>query len=92
MMAFITLEDLYGAIECIVFPTTFERFNNLLAEDKVVVVEGKISLSEVEEPKIIVERISELNQYNRGKLIFVILSSNKELNTFNRLKDILKKI
>ncbi len=90
MMAFITLEDLYGAIECIVFPTTFERFNNLLAEDKVVVVEGKISLSEVEEPKIIVERISELNQYNRGKL-YLKISSNKELNTFYRIKDILKK-
>ena len=33
MMAFITLEDLYGAVECIVFPTTFDRYNNLIEED-----------------------------------------------------------
>ena len=39
---------------------------------------------------LFVERISELNQYNRGKL-YLKISSNKELNTFYRIKDILKK-
>ena len=90
MMAFITVEDLYGAIECIVFPATFERYNKFLLEDKVVIIEGKVSISEVEDPKIIVERISELNTYNRGKL-YLKISSNKDLNTFERLKNILRK-
>lgn len=90
MMAFITLEDLYGTIECIVFPTTFERYNKLLKEDGLVVIEGKVSTSEVEEPKIIVERISELNMYKKGK-IYLKISSNSSTDTFNRIKDTLKK-
>ncbi len=90
MMAFITLEDLYGTIECIVFPTTFERYNKYLKEDGLVIIEGKISVSEVEEPKIIVEKISELNTYKRGK-IYLKISSNSSIDTFDRIKNILKK-
>lgn len=89
MMAFITLEDLFGTIECIVFPTTFDRYNKYLKEDGIVVIEGKISISEVEEPKIIVERISELNIYKRGKL-YLKISSNSASNTFEKLKGILR--
>ncbi len=55
-MAFLTIEDMYGSIECIVFPRTYENYNNLLAEDGLIVIEGRLSISEVEEPKIICEK------------------------------------
>ncbi len=90
MMAFITLEDLYGTIECIVFPTTFERYNKYLKEDGLIVIEGKISVSEVEEPKIIVEKISELNMYKREK-IYLKISTDSPSNTMEKLKRILEK-
>ncbi|WP_353095404.1 DNA polymerase III subunit alpha [Tissierella praeacuta] len=90
MMAFITLEDLYGTVECIVFPTTFERYNKSLKEDGLIVIEGKISTSEVEEPKIIVEKISELNMYKKGKL-YLKIGRNSPTDTFDRIKNILKK-
>jgi DNA polymerase-3 subunit alpha len=44
VMAFITLEDLYGAIEVIVFPCGLFQIRSLLDEDKTVTIKGRISL------------------------------------------------
>ncbi len=90
MMAFITLEDLYGAVECIVFPTTYDRYSRLIEEDSLVVIEGKISLNEEEEPKIICEKISPLNKYKKGK-VYLKISKGKSLNTFSLIKEVLFK-
>lgn len=62
MMAFITLEDLYGAVEGIVFPKIYENCKDALYEDNIVVVEGIIDASEEEEPKIICNKITELKK------------------------------
>lgn len=90
MMAFVKLEDLYGVVECIVFPSTYERYNKFIQEDGLVVIEGRISLSEVEEPKIIAEKVSSLNTFKRGK-VYLKISSNSPNNTFDKLKYILRK-
>ena len=90
MMAFITVEDLVGSTECIVFPMTYERYNKFINEDALVIIDGKVSMSEVEEPKIIVEKITSLNSYNKGK-IYLKIASNKDSSTFSKLKSILIK-
>lgn len=90
MMAFITLEDLVGSIECIVFPMTYEKYNKDIHEDSIVVIEGKISLSEVDEPKIIAEKITPINLYNTNKL-YLKIESSKDPNTFEGIKSILRK-
>lgn len=90
MMAFITLEDLYGSIECIVFPQTYDRFNEFLFEDGFVVIDGRLSISEVEEPKIICEKIRELKQYKMDK-IYLKISKDKNIDVFEQIKPILKK-
>ena len=89
MMAFITLEDLYGSVECIVFPQTYDRFNEFLFEDGFVVIDGRLSMSEVEEPKIICEKIRELKQYKMDK-IYLKIPKNKDINVFEQIKPILK--
>lgn len=90
MMAFITLEDLYGAIEVIVFPRIYDRYLKYLDEDNIVVVEGRISLSEEDEPKIICESIVPLNKYKKGKL-YIKLEKDDGLKTFEYLKNIFAK-
>jgi len=90
MMAFATIEDLYGSIECIIFPATFERYSKYLVEDKIVVIQGKLSLSEEEEPKIIVEKISELHSFNSSKL-YLKVSKNSQPNTMDRIVRILRR-
>lgn len=90
MMAFITVEDLYGTVECIVFPAIFDRYNKFLEEDKIVVIKGKISSLEEEEPKIIVEKITDLHSFNTNKL-YLKVSKNSQPNIMDRIVQTLKK-
>ncbi len=53
IMAFVTVEDLTGQAEIIVFPTVFDRCRKYLEEDAALIVTGKLSLKEDEEPKIL---------------------------------------
>ncbi len=53
-MAFFTLEDAGGTIECLAFPKVFERFREALATDHAVFVEGNLSVREEEAPKVLV--------------------------------------
>ncbi|OLS02751.1 DNA polymerase III subunit alpha [Tissierella creatinophila] len=78
MMAFMIIEDMYGVIETIVFPKTYEKYNSLLNEGKVIVVEGKLSLSEVEEPKIICERILSLESFKKDNIYIKVMGDNIE--------------
>ena len=57
-MAFLTLEDLYGTLEVIVFPNIYERLLSKLAIDEVVVVDGKVTAREDEDAKLIADRIT----------------------------------
>jgi DNA polymerase-3 subunit alpha len=72
MMAFITLEDLYGSIEVIVFPTVYARYSALLDTDKTVVIKGRISLKEDEEPKILCNEAEALVPGQKHKLYIKI--------------------
>ena len=56
-MAFITLEDLYGTVEVIVFPKDYEKYASMLTEDKKIFVEGRSSVEEDKDAKLICERI-----------------------------------
>ena len=61
LMCFITLEDLYGTIECLVFPRIYDRLARMIQNDTVVVIRGTLSLREDEEPKLLVEDIRPLD-------------------------------
>ncbi len=58
IMAFVTIEDLYGQAEIIVFENAYLKSQQSLIEENVVTVEGKLSIREDEEPKIIANSIS----------------------------------
>lgn len=66
-MAFFTLEDRLGEIECLAFPRIREKFAELISPDTVVRVEGQLSLREDEKPKIIVSRILALPADGEGE-------------------------
>lgn len=62
MMAFLTLEDMYGSVEVILFPKVFSDNTQFLADDAPLLIEGRLSLKEDEEPKIIAETIKVLHE------------------------------
>ncbi len=51
-MAFITLEDMTGSMEMLVFPKVLALYSSLLREGEAVVVTGRLSTREDEEPKM----------------------------------------
>ena len=57
VMAFIRLEDMTGSVEAVIFPKVFERVNKYIDEDKVIIVEGRVSISEGDVPKIICDEV-----------------------------------
>jgi hypothetical protein len=53
-MAFFTVEDSGGVIECLAFPKTFIQYGEIIKADHAVFVEGNLSVREEESPKILV--------------------------------------
>ena len=56
-MAFITVEDLVGTVEVIIFPRDYEKYRELLIEDAKIYVYGKVSAEEEKDAKMICEEI-----------------------------------
>ncbi len=57
VMAFVTLEDLTGSLEVIVFPKAYEAYSDLLKEDGKVFIQGKCSLEEEKDSKLIARSV-----------------------------------
>jgi DNA polymerase-3 subunit alpha len=89
-MAIVTLEDLHGTVESLVFPTTFTKCGNLIKQDAVVFVKGRLSLRE-EEPKIVAGEVVTLesvrSKYTKAITINV-LTAGLEKNSLESLKKI----
>ncbi|MBE5976745.1 DNA polymerase III subunit alpha [Lacrimispora xylanisolvens] len=57
MMAFLTLEDLVGSVEVIVFPKDYESKRELFVEDSKVFIQGRASVGDDPVGKLICERV-----------------------------------
>ena len=60
LMGFATLEDLTGTIEALVFPRVLERVSTELMPDTAVVLSGRLSIREEEEPKLMLDTVEPL--------------------------------
>jgi len=57
LMAYITMEDLVGAVEVIIFPRDYERYQKYLSVDQKVYIRGRVSALEEQQAKLICENI-----------------------------------
>ena len=60
-MAFVTLEDLHGSLEVIVFPKVYEKCRDLLVKNKAVIIKGRASISE-KESKLLASEIIPMDE------------------------------
>ena len=60
LMGFATLEDLTGTIEALVFPKVLERVATDLSPDTAVILSGRLSIREDEEPKLLLDSVEPL--------------------------------
>lgn len=61
-MAFLTVEDLLGTVEVVVFPRDYEKNQNYLVEDAKVFIKGKVSEEDDAPSKLICESITPFDQ------------------------------
>ena len=68
IMAFVTIEDLYGQAEIITFENCYMQFQDKLIEENIVLVTGRLSLREEEPPSIVAMNIEDLVERKERKL------------------------
>ena len=69
IMAFVTVEDLYGSTEIIVFDSCYNRCSNSLIEDNIVLVDGRLSIKEDDDVKIVANTIIDFENMQNMKQI-----------------------
>ena len=88
IMAFVTIEDLYGSCEIIVFENCYLHCSELLVEDSIVLVEGRLSVREDEAATIIASKITKFG--NKGARVLKINITNMEESQKAKLRGAIK--
>lgn len=88
MMAFLTLEDLYSEITCLVFPQSLQKFSQYIYEDAIVLVTGKLSIRDEEAPTLIVNAVYPAAEDSDGTEVFIRINGKNE-NKLEELKHLL---
>ena len=57
VMAFLTVEDLLGTVEIVVFPRDYEKWQAMLNEDARVFVQGRVNAEDDKPSKLILEKV-----------------------------------
>jgi DNA polymerase-3 subunit alpha len=57
-MGFVTIEDLQGEIELVIFNKVWDKVVGIIEADKIILVDGKVDLADEAQPKILVDAIS----------------------------------
>ena len=57
LMAFVSLEDLVGTVEVIIFPRDYEKYQQYLGEDQKIYIRGRVSASDDQQAKLVCEKI-----------------------------------
>lgn len=82
LMAFITLEDMFGSIEVIVFPDVYGKYSAYIKEDNIILLTGKATISEDQPSKIICESITPYDKIeNADKTLWIKLPAGSDLKT-----------
>ena len=84
IMAFITIEDLYGSIETIAFENCYQASGNSLMEDNIVMVEGRLSIREDEgNVTIIANKIEDFSKAVKENTVAIPTRKELYLNITN---------
>jgi len=97
-MAFVELEDMYGSIEIIVFPKHYERYKHLLENDIKLIIEGRISMQEDQDAKVIMDKLYEFEKskdpvgipIDTGAKVWIKFKSDQQyVDTYNLVENTL---
>ncbi len=91
-MAFVSIEDIYGTFECALFGKTYEKYKELVVEDNLVTVRGRVSIRDGKPPSIVIDNLLQWEQKEQTetkleqKLYLRFNTQNADI--YNRVKEI----
>ncbi|MBI5700981.1 DNA polymerase III subunit alpha [Candidatus Saganbacteria bacterium] len=84
------LEDLTGSIPIIVFPKTYEKYSQMLDDDSIVIIKGKMNRDlRTEELNVSVESVEPLVELDKVRSLHIEIVDVKDKQVLERLKEIL---
>ncbi len=91
IMAFTTIEDLYGQCEVIVFENCYQMCSNILMDENIVLVEGRLSIREDEDVKIVANKIVEFKgeSTNKGNVLKINITDLNDMQK-DKLRGIIR--
>jgi DNA polymerase-3 subunit alpha len=89
--AMVTLEDLEGAIDVLLFPSAYQLASTLLVEDAIVTIKGRLSRSK-DVPELHGQEVSapDLNEGPAGPVVITLPSTRCTPPVIGQLKDVLR--
>ena len=95
-MCFAQVEDVYGSIECVFFPKTYEKFRNFLKPEQLVKIKGKLQIRDGKKPSVLVDNAESVSEENgapkkeekKQQYLCLVLSGETE-NLKDELLDII---
>ena len=84
LMAFANIEDLHGSIEMVIFPETYKKYRNLIEDDNVVLVKGKLQVDD-EDIKLLSQEFNDIESLDLRTLYL-----KTRYNEYNNLREVLK--
>ena len=91
-MAFVTIEDLHGAVEATVFSRVYANVSDLLVEDKSILIQGQVQKDE-QSVKILAEKVVAMDKAEEtwtASIHFNLEISRTDREALEELHDILK--
>lgn len=65
LMAFLTIEDLYGTIEVLVFPRDYEKYRTVMEEERKVFIQGRVTVEEDKPAKLICANVIDFDDMEK---------------------------
>ncbi len=78
IMVFLTIEDLYGSAEIIVFEPTYLKSQDVLVEENIVMIHGRLSIREDDDTKIVAQEIKNFGETKPKMLTLNITNVSEE--------------
>ena len=90
IMAFVTVEDLFGQCEIIVFENCYQMCANILTSESIVIIEGRLSIREDDDVKIVANKIVEFKENSISENVVKINITNLTDEQKERLRGAIK--
>ena len=90
MMAYCTLEDTTGSIECMAFPSVFTKYSSLLNSDSKVIISGKLNVRDEQENMILIDDVQPLMKRSASEKIYLRLDT-QDKPLMDRLMSVLRR-